>query len=586
MVALATEGPRFRTLRREVPTSPRSLLRAAVKDEAPVTVDVAAALAAAAVIAGAPGRVSAAWSCVAADTLGAWSDAVAQTRSFLDPVSDAALVDVDAAMEKTAWRFAQCAGGLLRVFKPTDGGPLSVFPKNCDTRRCRRCLRRRRRATMGRWAPLFGAPILPGFVVEMFTVGSLVHGASLLDVKNYQRRLGRLCQRMRQGAPKYGIPARAWVAGLRTLELVPKADGFYLHAHIIVVRREYYPYGLAEKNLPEKPTADQLGMRALLRSLGLGEVGQHDVLETGGNGTEAAAAYVAKIEKYVSKIEKDSATGPDDGKVWGGREDIQRAFRSARLVQPFGDALGLLGGPDDLRRRRNGRPFDLMDGKVFDPADPATWDVLPDGVVPVEDAEVETERRTYYRTDKLETWREWCDVAALRQVLMDHEQDGDGCACVADQDAHLRGEPAGELVREEATEVGGVGATSTPPGDDAHDFAEGVADEHPPDLGGYKVPVHLRPLVVEVGEHGAAPVGEVIGGSGALVDPQRIGLVEAHFHPERLDGPGEAGHAANDGHPADEGGPGLHGGEVAANPGGDGGGGVHLAPSCIASEIA
>ena len=89
-------------------------------------------------------------------------------------------------------------------------------------------------------------------------------------------------------------------------------------------------------------------------------------------------------------------------------------MRGARLVEAFGDARGLLGGPDETTRTRDGEPCEpwTLEG-TYDPADPDTWGILPDGIGVVDGPEVTIDRRTYYRRDTLDTWRGWCDVDAL-----------------------------------------------------------------------------------------------------------------------------------------------------------------------------
>ena len=214
--------------------------------------------------------------------------------------------------------------------------------------------------------------------------------------------------------PRYGIAPRSWVAGVRAFELVPREDGGFSHAHLLVIRRAWVPFGKALANMPQEPRPEDLGTRALLRSLGLGEVMRYDDVTTDrdGEGATAVEAYMGKVEAYMGKLEKGDDTS--SRRTWAGRSDLQRAMRGARLVEAFGDARGLLGGPDETSRTRDGVPCApwVLEG-TYDPADPLTWSVLPDGVAVEDGPEVTIDRRTYYRQDTLDTWREWCDVDAL-----------------------------------------------------------------------------------------------------------------------------------------------------------------------------
>jgi hypothetical protein len=160
-------------------------------------------------------------------------------------------------------------------------------------------------------------------------------------------------------------------------------------------------------------------MRACARAAGLGEVldVQDVTTEADADGATAVETYMAKVEAYMAKVEGKTAKGKAPG-TWEGRDDLQRAMRGRRLVEGFGDARGLFGGPDEVRRVRAGVPCGewALVG-TYDPADPDTWGVLPTGAAMLDGADLTITRRTTYRTDTLERWRAWCDVDRLRERM-------------------------------------------------------------------------------------------------------------------------------------------------------------------------
>ena len=391
-----------------VPGTPRAVLRAAAEG---LDVD-AADVAAAARVARCPLRVRDAWETVAAGDQTVRGDARRTLAEWLRPEPAARLVDVDHALSKALARAEQC-GTTYRVFKEAGGG-LHAIPAPCRARVCASCQRRALRSVLDRWRPLFAAPILPGYVVSFVTVTSTRTVDGPEAVSRFTKALGRFVYAMREGVPRFGIAPRSWVAGVRAFELVPRVDGGFGHAHLLVVRRAFVPFGKATANMPERPRPEDLGTRALLRSLGLGEVMRYDDVTTDRNaeGATAVESYMGKVESYMGKVEKGNGDAP--ARTWAGREDLQRAMRGARLVEAFGDARGLLGGPDETTRTRNGELCGVwtLEG-TYDPADPDTWDILPDGIGVVDGPEVTVDRRTYYRQDTLDAWRAWCDVDAL-----------------------------------------------------------------------------------------------------------------------------------------------------------------------------
>lgn len=445
---LTTSGPTFARARREVPGSPRAVFRA-VLEEVPHPHKAAVTSAAAKTLG--LRRLSEMWeeasrAAAEGDPL-PWMRAADETRAYLTRRSEGGLSpeEVEARVDKAIGAAARC-GVCLRVYEETGREEPYVAALRCNSRACLDCLRRRLRRVSDRWAPLFGAPLLPGYRKTFLTIGSLSPVESAADVRCYLRRLGTVFRTMREGLPSCAIPERAWVAGLRSLEVVPRVRGGFGHAHLLVVCRAFWPYGLravakpgdtrpALSSLGRAPTAEELGFREVLRRAGCGEVFRDDRIDE--DDADAAVAYMRKIEKYMRKVEhgeeepsrssepsplEDGASGADTlaAMPWDRRRDIQRAMRGARLMDAFGDARGLLAGPDEVRRSRSGRPCGTLALRgVFDPEREETWKLLPGGLVPTEDGDETTiERRTYYREDTVDAWSEWCDTRMLREKLL------------------------------------------------------------------------------------------------------------------------------------------------------------------------
>ena len=470
-------GPVYRRSRPEVPGSPRAVLRAVVDGVARPT--DALHIAGAAKVAGCSARTVARWlelhehvtragEVPTPEDAGAqvqlWLSLVDDLRAFLAPSEGEGLTEEEriAAAEKALQRAERC-GCTAAVFRETDAaGRLFIAAPRCDTRACLVCQRRRLRRVVSRWAPLLRAPLVGGHHLAFVTVGSLAPVTDRAALGHYTRALGTLVKLMRRGRQSYGIEPGSWRAGTRALELVPRPEGGYSHAHLLVVRADYIPYGLHWTHLhraacpvvtewsrrgggappPDRwpcpscaadPAPHQLGMRALLRSLGLGEVFRDDTVGKGEEDT--AAAYTEKIERYIRKVEGGEGTSGAAADLaaltWEGRRDLQVMMRGARLMEGWGDARGLLGGPDVLRRTRGGvLCAPLARVGLYDPSDEATWDRVPEGwrgLYPEEirglvagdgaGDEPDVDRVTYYRTDTLETWRPWCDVDTLRVRL-------------------------------------------------------------------------------------------------------------------------------------------------------------------------
>ena len=401
-------GPVRTRSRRMVPGTPRAVLRAAVDGEDVRGDDVAAA----ARVARCPLRVREAWEAVAAGDATIRADARRMLREWLNPPPSSRVVDIDHALARALERAEQC-GTTFRVFSEAGVG-MHAIPAPCRARVCVTCQRRALRAVLDRWRPLFAAPVRTGYVASFVTLTNARTVDGPEAVGKFLRALGRFVYAMREGVPRFGIAPRSWVAGVRAFELVPREDGGFSHAHLLVIRRAWVPFGKALANMPADPRPEDLGTRALLRSLGLGEVMRYDDVTTDrdGEGATAVESYMGKVESYMGKVEKGNGEGA--ARTWAGRSDLQRAMRGARLVEAFGDARGLLGGPDETSRTRDGVPCApwVLEG-TYDPADHATWSVLPDGIAVDDGPEVTVDRRTYYRQDTLETWREWCDVDAL-----------------------------------------------------------------------------------------------------------------------------------------------------------------------------
>lgn len=424
-------GPTFARRRSEVPGSPRALLREAMG--AVPDPRVARLAAEAAEVAKVP-AVRDAWTAAEDGTAEAWMAAADATRRWLRPPPPESKMDLEVALRKAMMRSQQC-GTCQRVYEEDGTQRVYLAAMRCRARCCLDCLRKALKATTNRWAPLFAAPVRPGWRASFVTVGNRQPVRDRGELGRYVRKLGDLLRYMREGLPSCGIAPRSWVAGLRALEVVPRAAGGFAHAHLLVICRDFWPYGLHEEELRKlaHPTTKDRGFRALLRQLGIGEVFRDDKIEPGG--ADPCANYMAKIERYISKVERaddpTATSGADDlaAMPWDGREDLQRAMRGARLLESWGDARGLLGGPDRMHRARNGTDCGrLVLRGIYDPADEATWGTLVQrdpttgeryyGVADEDGPETTITRETSYTTDTLESWREWCDVDTLRAKLL------------------------------------------------------------------------------------------------------------------------------------------------------------------------
>lgn len=404
--------PTFKAERIEVPGSPRRVLRAALLADLDAT--ALRAVQGAARVARCPSRVL--------EPLEAGDVAAARTelRRWLrgSERTDGRL-DVDAALWRASERARRCAS-TYRVYREAGHG-LHAVEHRCRARVCQACARRAMRAALGRWRPLFAVPVNQGHTLSFVTLtpasGVAEDGAA---VRKFLRSVAKFADMLRRGRPSWGIAPRSWVAGVRALELVPRKVGGFSHAHLVVVRKSYVPFGLHLAKLQDKlrtnesaVTFKDYGMRAAARAAGLGEViDVKDVTtEHEGEGACAVEAYMGKVEAYMGKVDGKA----EERASWDGRSDLQRALRGVRLVEGFGDARGLFGGPDQVTRVRAGvecAPWSLVGS--YDPEDPETWDTLPDGSAVVDGPELVVTRRTTYRADTLERWRAWCDVDALR----------------------------------------------------------------------------------------------------------------------------------------------------------------------------
>lgn len=383
--------------------------------------------------------------------------AVETTRARLRPdrAAPGDFKSAERAIAKAKHRAEECrtCGGLL--YDAARGDTWDVVWR-CDTRWCLDCLRAAMSRTMERWFPLFKAKLLPGFVMEMFTVGAWGWARNREDQGEYMGRLGDLARRMRRGVKDCAIPKRAWVGGLRTVECVPKEGKWWTHAHLVIVRQAFYAYGLsltkmADKYRPGQPLTDaeerakavaygyraakntgeeraaasiralvasaspeDRGAREVMRRCGLGEVGRHDVLSTEDD-ADAAGAYLRKIERYLKKVEKgsgeDGGEGTCQGYAWTGRQDIQRAMRGRRLVEAFGDIRGALAAPPVTEVFYDGEPMDLRTVGAWDYSDPSTYGAAV--VARGDEEHLSRIRRQSYALDVVERWNTWADVGAL-----------------------------------------------------------------------------------------------------------------------------------------------------------------------------
>lgn len=433
VLSVVAPGPNYLRTRREVPGSPRALLRAVVEQVPAAELAQEAHYAAGAL--GLSG-VAAEWlraRDLHGEDISAWMAAADRTRAYLSRSSGPAdPVDVAERVAKAMARASTCS--TCHTVYSEEGRPgLYLAAMGCDTRACLKCLRKRLKRTSERWGPLFAALPREGYRASFVTLTSTAPVVGRAAVMAYLRRLGRVIRGMREGEPRFGIAARSWVAGLRSLEVVPRPSGGFAHAHLVVFCRAFWPYGLFSARVEElrakgeRVAPADLGFRALCRAAGIGEVFQDDPMTTADE-MDAAGLYMRKLERYLRKVEQDadesvadqaSGAAALEGMPWAGRADIQETMRGVRLMESFGDARGVLCGPDKLHRTRDGAKCGrLVRHGIIDPNDPSTFSLLPGGVFePDPGPEVTIDRRTLYRSDTLDTWNEWCDVPRLREWM-------------------------------------------------------------------------------------------------------------------------------------------------------------------------
>lgn len=402
---------------------------------------------AAALLSGAPSYVVDAWDEWAALRSGAcpWGDVAAEvdaaaracewSADWLRPpgAGPGRQLDIREALDRAEGRMDRC-GEVGAVSREGRHGHVYLSPRRCRARACIPCARRAMRRAFERFTPLFATAPRAGWAARFVTVGSADAVHTSADLRGYLRRVGRLVKVMREGSPARCIPARSWVGGLRALELLPRAEGGYAHVHLYVIRSATrYAYGYSTKRLEEHPELLNVGVRRVLRDLGLsggmvgpGEVWREEVVR---DGADKVASYMAKVASYMAKVAPDDADATASG--WA-RRDIQETLRGARLVQGFGDAYRCFAGPDRTERSRDGRaaprlrqlgrydprwgnaPLTDTDADAWEQLAEAGGTVAADLAPDFEAPEVTVRRVTRYRTDTLDGWREWSDIDAVR----------------------------------------------------------------------------------------------------------------------------------------------------------------------------
>lgn len=406
---------------------------------------------AAAMLAGAPAYVVAAMEEWAARRSGAcpWTDAANEAEAagracelaaywLRGEVASSRQLDIGEALRKAGERMDRC-GEVGAVYREGRTGPVYVAPRRCKARACLPCARRAMRRAMARWAALFAVRPRDGWQDRFVTIGSATHVRTDADVRRYLRRVGDVCRVMREGSPRRDIPPGSWVAGLRALEVLPRAEGGYGHVHLYVVRSAaFYPYGYARATLADRPELADTGVRRVLRDFGLtGEVWREEPVAAG---ADAVSRYMAKVASYMAKVQGE---GDAVAEGWA-REDIQRALRGARLLQPFGEAWGAFAGPDRTERAYQGRKAPaLRKLGTYDPregddretdTDADAWDQLAPyaGTVAADiagafdtDDGPDIIRATRYRADTLARWGRWAHVGELSDLV---HRPGEGAA--------------------------------------------------------------------------------------------------------------------------------------------------------------
>lgn len=182
---------------------------------------------------------------------------------------------------------------------------------------------------------LDGATLRGGWRFEFTTFTNVEPIRSRADVLDFSQRVGRVLQvltgsdvRAAKRAEKYGFKRPPWVGGSRSIEV---GKGRNIHAHCLAVSG-LYPFGYNVRKLwgmqwPPKPI--ELGMRALLRDNGLGEVFK---VEQVVKSRDAARLYISKgVTLYVGKsvtVEAANVTEEDARVQWW--------LRGTRRVAAFG----------------------------------------------------------------------------------------------------------------------------------------------------------------------------------------------------------------------------------------------------------
>ncbi len=256
-------------------------------------------------------------------------------------------------------------GVFLRLDEP---GPAVAKPLGCGERSCPTCSRLAQWRAVSRYTVALAAPLRKGWKREFYTVGSTETITTPAELAEWRRGLGAVIRGMVEGRESMGIPEGSWAGGLCVVETVPRdGGGVYAHAHLLIIAREWYPWGWSKDRLNKafdragvyrrwtetgRPRADALrqaglgrevmGLRELQRRHGVGEVGKHERVreKRDASGVEVIARYLAKVQAYMSKIE---ARG-EGAKFWDDPR-IQWTMKGVRRCQPFGDLLGTHAGP-------------------------------------------------------------------------------------------------------------------------------------------------------------------------------------------------------------------------------------------------
>jgi hypothetical protein len=308
-------------------------------------------------------------------------------------------------------RTRECGNSTVLLARPAAGGEILAAPYRCGARACRSCSCKSMRAAVMRYTSMWALPLRRSHGLRFVTIGSRERVGTHDELAEWRKGIAKVQAAMRRGVGDCGVPAGAWVGGVTVVEVEPRPAGVYVHAHICMLARRYYPYGQSASTwrewairagveLPPRTSrgwtpaalahivppsqvrasesaydaaARHLGVREVQRRCGVGEVHDRRAMDGG------AADYVSKVQKYVSKVQKRDSDAAAKHSVAAKVDRVTLTNAGARVafvrrgvfradvrgfVLPHG-AVGLSARPDLLHVLRGSRriqPWGCMRG--------------------------------------------------------------------------------------------------------------------------------------------------------------------------------------------------------------------------------